>query len=263
MGSKVFGFAWKSQVEKGYQTYVTVPATFASPLPANLALREAATVPTNLVTAFHVLTADLGLPLPWPVPERWDPNAEAAVPRGAILVWGAGGSVGQYAVQVLRHWGYGDHVIAVASGRHHEMLRALGATGGLFDYRDTDVVERVLKRAGELAQGSATAPRIPLILDCIGSAEGTLRPIARIAERGTKVAVMLPVMTVHASEEQAPVFEMDVRKSLPGEWQDGVELFGTRTHSYDKVRPSHPLQRPSASCHAQFPGWLAWLVMSF
>ena len=43
---------------------------------------------------------------------------------------------------------------------------------------------------------------IPFILDCIRSLE--LRPLTKLAEKGAKVTVMLPVITKHASEDQAP-----------------------------------------------------------
>ncbi len=43
---------------------------------------------------------------------------------------------------------------------------------------------------------------------------------------------MLPVINVHASAAEAPEYEMDVAKVLPGEWKDGVQLLGTRTHYY-------------------------------
>jgi NADPH:quinone reductase-like Zn-dependent oxidoreductase len=121
VGDEVFGFTFRSPREKGFQAYITTDQYMTSRLPKNLTLREAVAVPTNLVTAFHTITADLELPLPWPVPvpsSGWQPELS----QTPILVWGAASSVGLYTLQVLRHWGY-RNVIAVASSKHHEMLK--------------------------------------------------------------------------------------------------------------------------------------------
>ncbi len=162
-----------------------------------------------------------------PKPEGWTPPEAEKV----ILIWGAASGVGMYTLQVLRHWGY-RNLVAVASGKHHEMLKGLGASE-CFDYRKEDVVEEVLGYVGRTQGGSA--PKVPFILDCIGSVEGTLRPLTKIAESGSKVAIMLPVIKVHASEAQASELEMDVNNALPDEWKKGVELKGTRTFFYHKV----------------------------
>lgn len=179
-------------------------------------------MPTNFVTAVHTITADLGLPLPWPVPAPEEEDGEGASSSAAILVWGASSSVGQYALQVLKLWGY-RNVLAVASARHHGALRELGAAA-CFDYTSEGVVEQILER--EEAGG------IPYFIDCIGSLEGSLTPLSKIAGKGSRVAVMLPVITAHASSTQVPEYEMDVSKVLVGQWKDEVEVRGVRTHFY-------------------------------
>ncbi|KAK4127178.1 GroES-like protein [Parathielavia appendiculata] len=228
VGDKVFGFVQDGEPkEAGFQEYVTVPVWRVSKLPRGLRLKQAVAVPTNLVTAFHTIREDLGLELPWPIPQGWVPSRADDV----ILVWGAASSVGMYLVQVLRHWGY-RNVLAVASERHHRMLKELGA-GACFDYRRENAVEEIL---GHIAKqhDADVLPKVPYIVDCIGSKEGTLRPLTKIAEKGTKVAVMLPVINVHAARDREPDLEMDVSKALPGEWKEGIELKGVRTHGYAK-----------------------------
>ncbi|GFP57841.1 hypothetical protein ACSS6W_007301 [Trichoderma asperelloides] len=222
VGDTVFGFAFRSAREKGHQTYLTTSTFLCSRLPPNLSLEHAVAVPVNLVTAFHTITTDLELPLPWPVQELSKESRNAP-----ILIWGAASSVGDYALQVLHHWGY-ENLLAVASERHHARLKALGAKA-TFDYNDSNVAEKILSYAGTISDAE---PRIPYILDCIGSLEGTLRPLTKIAEPGAKVAVMLPVINVHASSNTPPEYEMDVSQSLVGEWREGVKLRGTRTHFY-------------------------------
>ncbi|KAM0263533.1 hypothetical protein ACHAQJ_001152 [Trichoderma viride] len=222
VGDSVFGLAHRSPREKSHQTYLTTSTFMCSRLPANLTLEHAVAVPANLVTAMHTITADLKLSLPWPVQKPKDENRTAP-----ILLWGAGSSVGDYALQVLHHWGY-ENLLAVASGKHHARLKALGATA-TFDYNKPNVTEQIF---GHVGTATEAGPRIPYIIDCIGSLEGTLRPLSKIAEQGTKVAIMLPIINVHASVNKAPEYEMEVSKVLPGEWREGIKLIGTRTHSY-------------------------------
>jgi NADPH:quinone reductase-like Zn-dependent oxidoreductase len=228
VGDKVFGFTFRSTEEKCHQTYLTTDWFLVGKLPPNVSLEEAVSVSCNLVTAFNALTADFGLELPWPVPQTENKDRDTPV-----VVWGAASSVGNYTLQVLKHWGF-ENAIGVARAKHHDYLKELGAKA-CFDYTDDDVVEQVLKYVGDGKDGK---PRVPYVLDCIGSLEGTLRKIAKLAERGTKVAIMLPVIIKHANDKEAPVYEMDVTKVLPGEWKEGVELKGTRTHFYLKVSTS-------------------------
>ncbi|KAL1865412.1 hypothetical protein VTK73DRAFT_5281 [Phialemonium thermophilum] len=227
VGDLVFGFEWRRPSAMGHQTYLTTTDPYTvSKLPANVTLEQAVSVPCNLVTAFHTITKDFELPLPWPIPQT--PPQQQDAP---ILVWGAASSVGNYVLQVLRLWGY-RNLLAVAAGKHHDYLRTLGAAV-CFDYRQGDVVAEVQKYVAEKIRPHAKqGPAIPYILDCIGSQEGTLRPITKIAEPGAKVAIMLPVIVRHASDEVAPEYEMDVSKVLPDEWRKGVELKGTRTFFY-------------------------------
>lgn len=80
--------------------------------------------------------------------------------------------------------------------------------------------------------------KIPFILDCIGSKEGSLRPLARIAGGGARVAVLLPVLVREKEEGEeggkgGPVYGMDVKSEA--EWREGVDVRGVRTHFYLEV----------------------------
>lgn len=227
IGDRVVAFAFHGGKEANHQEYITIPAYLASKIPDNISYQEAVTVSVNLATVFHTVTADLKLELPWPVPENYTPK-QADVP---ILIWGASSSVGIYALQVLKHWGF-KNLLAVASEKQHGYLRSIGATQ-TFDYRKHDVVDQILKSTKDKPE-----PKLPYIIDCIGSLEGTLRPLTKIAQPGSIVAVMLPVILKDATVEEEPEYEMDVSKVLVGEWTDRVEVRGVRTHFYLSV--SHP-----------------------
>ncbi|KAH7314142.1 chaperonin 10-like protein [Rhexocercosporidium sp. MPI-PUGE-AT-0058] len=217
VGDKVFGFTWRTQKEKAHQEYCTAPEYFLAKLPANFSLQEAITLPNNFVTVFHSLTTDLSLSLPWPRPENYIPE-HAATP---ILIWGGSSSVGQYALQILKYYGY-TNLLTTSSTSHHSLLKSYGAKD-TFDYRSPEIVPDIL--------AAVPGGKIPFILDCIGSKYGSLAPLARIAKEGSRVAILLPVILKDAGEGGVkPEYSMDVRAEA--EWEVGVEARGVRTHFY-------------------------------
>ncbi|KAJ1568398.1 hypothetical protein HK405_002395 [Cladochytrium tenue] len=236
VGDKVFGFAFEEQEHRSQQEFTTVPDYTLGRVPANLQPQEAVTVPCNLVTAFHTITADLGLPLPWPLPLPLPVPAPAAA-DAPILIWGAASSVGLYTIQLLHLYGY-RALLAVASPRHHDALRTLGAawTG---DYRDPSIVAQVRAAAASLAAaapptpqaGAAPVPAVPYIVDCIGSLSGSVERVAEIADPGARVAIMLPVVVEEYGEGLKPVYSMDAAGSTKS-WKESVVVIGTRTHNY-------------------------------
>ena len=182
------------------------------------------TLPNNFVTVFHAVTVDLGLSLPWPRPAEYQPfHAD-----DPILIWGGSASVGQYALQILSYYGY-RNLIATASAPHHQLLQSYGAIK-VFNYKNLDATAPILDFAKSLGR---PGPAIPFVLDCIGSKSGTLAPIAKIAKKGTKVAVLLPVIVRDASDTVAPEYSMDVQASA--DWAEGVIVSGVRTHFYLNV----------------------------
>ncbi|KAK7960496.1 hypothetical protein PG988_011710 [Apiospora saccharicola] len=233
VGDRVFGWAFQEPRYRAHQEFVTAPEWMFGKIPDNISSEGAATVPENLITVFNTMAIDLGLPTPWPKPEGYVPDHA----EDPILVWGAGSSVGQYALQVLRWYGY-RHVLATASPSHHEYLEGLGASA-CFDYRDPDVAEKVLSAASEMHRRKSGAKEsqtntIPFIIDCIGSRDGSLRPILEreMAQRGSVVAVMLPVILTHASPDQAPEYSMDageVARGLGAADDSGIAVKGVRT----------------------------------
>jgi NADPH:quinone reductase-like Zn-dependent oxidoreductase len=115
-GENVFGVANKF-FTGGYAEFAAAPAGMLARKPANLNFTEAASAPVVAVTAWQMLFE----------------YGRAA--RGQkVLVHGAAGSVGAYAVQLARNAGL--HVIATASARDTEYVRSLGAETVL-DYRAT------------------------------------------------------------------------------------------------------------------------------
>jgi NADPH:quinone reductase-like Zn-dependent oxidoreductase len=105
-----------------YAEYVSVPASEVAIKPACIDHVHAAAAPMSLLTAWQFMI-ELGHDLQNPL----QPNQHQPVPLKdkTVLVNGAAGGVGHFAVQIAK-W-QGAKVIAVASGVHDALLRDLGA----------------------------------------------------------------------------------------------------------------------------------------
>ncbi|AUG54155.1 NADP-dependent oxidoreductase [Thalassospira marina] len=116
---------------RAYAQYVSVPARELAPKPAAISHQQAAAAPMSVLTAWQFLI-DLGHDAPNPLQEF----AHKPVPLAGkkVLVNGAAGGVGHFALQIAKR--EGAHVIAVASGRHEALLRDLG-TDEFIDYTKT------------------------------------------------------------------------------------------------------------------------------
>lgn len=101
-----------------YAEYVCLPETYPmAAVPANMTLEEAATIPTGGVNGLHFV-------------KKADVRS-----RDRVLINGAGGSIGTYAVQLAKS--AGAEVTCVDSAEKLEMLRSIGADH-VVDYRKTD-----------------------------------------------------------------------------------------------------------------------------
>ncbi|WP_400190369.1 NAD(P)-dependent alcohol dehydrogenase [Hymenobacter sp. B81] len=105
-GERVFAAALRSF--GAYADYICLPAHAAiSPMPVGSTFEEAAALPIGARTALHYL------------------RRAAVGPGQRVLVCGAAGSVGSYAVQLARY--FGAQVTALCRGADAAWVRALGA----------------------------------------------------------------------------------------------------------------------------------------
>lgn len=148
-GDEVFGIA-----EGTFAEYCVAGADRFALKPVNLSFEQAAAVPISGATALNALR-DVG----------------RVQPGQRVLVIGAGGGVGCFAVQLAKV--FGAYVTGVSSGEKLELVRSLGADD-VIDYTQ-----------GDFTEGPAS---FDLILDTAGR-----RPISqlrrRLTERGTLVIV--------------------------------------------------------------------------
>jgi NADPH:quinone reductase-like Zn-dependent oxidoreductase len=137
----------------GFAEYVSVPADALSLKPANLSFEEAAAVPMAAVTALQGLR-----------------HHGDIRPGQKVLISGASGGVGHYAVQIAKS--YGAQVTGITSTRNIELVLSLGADH-VVDYTSTDFTH--------------SGQRYDLILDTIGNR--SVPDLRRALAEGGKGAV--------------------------------------------------------------------------
>lgn len=168
-----------------YAEYVSVPASEVALKPAGIDHVHAAGAPMSLLTAWQFMIA-LGHNEPNPL----QPNTHEPVPLEGktVLVNGAAGGVGHFAVQIAK-W-KGARVIAVGSGKHEAFLRDLGADE-FIDYTQTsaeDVVHDV-----DLVIDSIGGPTTGRFLRTLKRG-GALFPVFPLGFSGADEAKKLGVM---------------------------------------------------------------------
>jgi NADPH:quinone reductase-like Zn-dependent oxidoreductase len=137
----------------GFAEYVSVPGEVTASKPANLSFEEAAAIPMAAVTALQGLGQ----------------HGEIQ-PEQKVLINGASGGVGHFAVQIAKS--YGAEVTGVTSTRNIDLVRSLGADH-VVDYTTTDFAR--------------TGRRYDLILDTIGNR--SVPDLRRALAEGGKAAV--------------------------------------------------------------------------
>jgi NADPH:quinone reductase-like Zn-dependent oxidoreductase len=190
---------------RAYAEFVSVPAAQVARKPQAIDHVQAAAAPMSLLTAWQFLI-EQGHDVPNPL----QASAHVPVPLEGrtVLVNGAAGGVGHFAVQIAKR--RGARVIAVASGEHEAMLRELGADE-FIDYtklapeeavRDADLVidavggpssARFLRT---LRRGGALFPIFPLGFAGFDEAErlGITVSSTQVRSSGAQLAELAPLL---------------------------------------------------------------------
>lgn len=113
-GDKVFGWGTAGALAE----YACVPADNLVPMASTLSFVDAAAVPTSAMTALQALR-----------------NIANVRPGQTVLITGASGGVGSFAVQIAK--ALGAEVTGVCSTRNVDLVRSLGADH-VIDYTRTD-----------------------------------------------------------------------------------------------------------------------------
>jgi NADPH:quinone reductase-like Zn-dependent oxidoreductase len=134
VGDAVFGDIAPSGFG-GFAEYVAAPETLLAPIPTGVSFEDAASLPVAAITALQGLR-----------------DAGRIRPGQQVLIYGAGGGVGTFAVQLAKH--FGAVVTAVCGPANVELVRSLGA-------------DRVVNYVEE--DGLASGRKFDLILGVNGS----------------------------------------------------------------------------------------------
>lgn len=148
-GDEVFGWSTAGALAE----YACVPADHLVSVPANLSVAEAAAVPTSAMTALQALR-----------------DIANVRPGQTVLVTGASGGVGSFAVQIAKT--FGAEVTGVCSTRNVDLVRSLGAAH-VVDYTRTDFTQ--------------TGKRYDVILDNVEA-----QPLADVRRALTPTGTLIP-----------------------------------------------------------------------
>jgi len=157
-GDNVYGYLLKPVIGGGtYAEYVGGPAAIVAKKPESIDFAKAAALPTPGLTAMDLVDAV-------------DPKE-----RDTVLIVGATGGVGSYAVQLAAR--RGARVIATARRENEAFVRELGATETI-DHTAEDIVGAVLV---------AHPDGIEAIIDVVSDREALGR-MARVLKKGGRLA---------------------------------------------------------------------------
>lgn len=148
-GDEVFGWSTAGTLAE----YACVPAGNLVSVPANLSVVDAAAVPTSAIAALQAL--------------REIANVQ---PGQTVLVTGASGGVGSFAVQIAKS--FGAEVTGVCSTRNVDLVRSLGADH-VVDYTMTDFTR--------------SEKRYDVILDNVEA-----QPLAAVRRALTPTGILIP-----------------------------------------------------------------------
>jgi NADPH:quinone reductase-like Zn-dependent oxidoreductase len=139
-GDEVYAYARRPIIHQGtYAQYISLPESYVAGKPSNITMTEAGSIPLTALTAYQALFQG------------------GRLQKGeTVFILGASGGVGSSAVQLAAI--QGARVIALASGRNRDYLKALGARE-VIDYERGDFITSL----GEFMPNG-----VDLVFDCHG-----------------------------------------------------------------------------------------------
>ncbi|MCB1157364.1 MAG: NADP-dependent oxidoreductase [Leptospiraceae bacterium] len=161
IGEAVFAYARRPVIQEGcYAEFISLPEAYLAKKPERMSFEEAASIPLACLTAYQSLFSACKLK-----------ESES------LLVIGASGGVGSFAIQLAKY--KGAKVIAVCSKKNHSYVKQLGADICI-DYIEEDFLEG-FKR--ECPNG------VDVIFDCVGG-ETQLKSFSCVRPKTRYVSIL-------------------------------------------------------------------------
>jgi len=178
-GDEVFGTT--TMLKTGaYSEFICVPQEFKHGViglkPSNLDFKEAAALPIGAMTALFLL------------------EKAKASDKKSILIYGASGSVGTYAIQLAEHFGLS--VTGVCSSANIEMVQSLGAES-VIDYKKDDY--------------SCLEKKYDIVFDTVGK---TTKANAKKVLNNGGVFISVKMLTTEKDEHLAKISELVEKNEL-------------------------------------------------
>ena len=160
-GDEVYAYARRPGIKWGtFAEYIVIPEVYLSKKPENISFEEAAGIPLAGLTAYQALYV-----------------AGDLQPGQRVLILGASGGVGTFAIQLAKN--RQAEVTGVASAENHQYMESLGAHNTI-DYKNEDVGEAAKKIYPE---------GVDLIFDCTSG--DTMRQSLKALKSGGKMVSIL------------------------------------------------------------------------
>lgn len=161
VGEEVYAYARRPELNNHgtFADYVAIPESYLAKKPINISFEEAGAIPLACLTAYQSLFDAGKLKL-----------------DDTVMILGASGGVGSFAVQLAKY--EGAQVVAVASKENHEYLKELGADHCL-DYKTQKIEEEIWDL---LPDG------VDLVFDAVGG-ETTQKGAKSLKEGGRLVSI--------------------------------------------------------------------------
>ncbi|KAL8842750.1 MAG: hypothetical protein Q9170_000406 [Blastenia crenularia] len=141
-----------------------------------------------------VVTAWSGL---WTISIPLRDTLYTAQDKKGLLVWGGASSIGSGTVQAAKLLGF--NVYAIASPKHHDHVRSLGAQE-VFDYKDAEVVDKTVKVAKQ------DRINVQPAFDAAGQVQSCLDILKKFKAGGTRqLATAIPMSDQTPKEEEVIV----------------------------------------------------------
>lgn len=216
IGDKVFAYCRRPEIHEGtYAQQIRLPESYVTTAPKGIPLVQAAAVPLAALTAYQSLF-----------------DAARLKPDESVLIVGASGGVGSFAVQMAKITG--AKAAAVASPANHEYCRQLGAQW-CFDYHEdfSAAVRKEFPEGMDVVFACAGGESLTRSYECVKKG-GRL---VTIVETGDPETAAAKGFLLHYVFVQPHVPQLEQIRSWIEEGRMTVPL--TRTFAFDDIMEAH------------------------